>query len=101
MVFNDEIVNMMNIKIEEYYICYFDILGYREYMESNPAQHKSFLVNLEAIVAKVQKLIQENCNGFGIQYRTYSDNFLLFSKVNLHITLNLADDSVPLTKILQ
>lgn len=79
MVFNDEIVNMMNIKIEEYYICYFDILGYREYMESNPAKHKSFLANLEAIVAKVQKLIQENCNGFSIQYRTYSDNFLLFS----------------------
>ena len=80
MLFSEEIVSQLDIKIESHYICYFDILGYREYMEENPTKHKTFLVNLEAVISKVESLIRYNNNGFDIKYRTYSDNFLIFAK---------------------
>ena len=80
MLFSEELASQLDIRIESHYICYFDILGYKEYMEDNPTKHKTFLVNLEAVIAKVAGLIQNNNSGFDIKYRTYSDNFLLFVK---------------------
>lgn len=80
MFFTEELVDKMNIKIEKHYICYFDLLGYKEFIENNPTKHKTFLVNIEAIIGKVENIIIDNNNGFNIKYRTYSDNFLLFAK---------------------
>ena len=39
----NEILKDLNLPLKDYYICYFDILGYRAFIENNPEEHKKFL----------------------------------------------------------
>ena len=35
---NEKTVEMTNFSLKDYYICYFDILGYKDYMDKNPEE---------------------------------------------------------------
>ena len=43
---SEKIVEMTNFSLKDYYICYFDILGYKDYMDKNPDKHSQFLFDV-------------------------------------------------------
>lgn len=94
MTINDEWADKTNMVLKECYLCYFDILGYRDYIETNPNAHKKYLFALELAIEKAKSIIRENRRYFTINYRTYSDNFMLFSK-----RLSQTDDIVMLNTL--
>ena len=69
----DALLKELNLPLKDYYICYFDILGYRAFFENNPEEHKKFLVEILLALGDIEAEIRRK-----IDIRTYSDNFLLF-----------------------
>lgn len=89
---SDVLVNYVNLPLEDYYICYFDILGYKDFLENNPESHKKFLLDVLLSDGNISSIIRNTTCPVPIQYRTYSDNFLIaFEKKHLDETeaLNL------------
>ena len=71
--------------LKEYYICYFDILGYKDYLKNNPDKHVDFLRRINDAIDKTKKTFLLP-NGFelfiehyalNIEIRIFSDNFLI------------------------
>ena len=73
-----EILDLMQIPLEDYYICYFDILGYRDFLEKNPEEHKKFLVEVLFSNASIASIIRNTNTSVDIKYRAYSDNFIIY-----------------------
>lgn len=71
--------------IKEYYIAYFDLLGYRNYFESNPDKVENFLESIYEAIQNTKNYIQEVTSspivgGLGqvsIRVKVFSDNILL------------------------
>ena len=79
----DEILKDLNLPLKDYYICYFDILGYRAFIENNPEGHKKFLCEILLAIGDIESEIRRKESKVKINIKTYSDNFLLFfEKVN-------------------
>ena len=76
----NEILKDLNLPLKDYYICYFDILGYRAFFESNPEEHKKFLFEILLAIGDIEAEIRRKQSKVKIEIRTYSDNFLLFFK---------------------
>lgn len=72
----------LNIPLKDYYICYFDILGYKDYMDKNPEKHKQFLINVMLADEDVQSVLRYDGKE-NVGYRAYSDNFLLYIEKDL------------------
>lgn len=66
-----------NIKYEDYYLCYFDILGYKELFEKEEQKHKIVLLELCEIFDTIEQEIGLKIPQKDIQYRTFSDNVLI------------------------
>ena len=67
----------IDIPLNDYYICYFDVLGYKNAFEK-PEEHKQFLFNMLLSTDSIESIIRNENTYIQVQYRTYSDNFLLF-----------------------
>ncbi len=67
----------INIPLNDYYICYFDILGCKNFFEK-PEGHEQFLCNMLLIISSIDSIIRRANKNIQVQYRTYSDNFLLY-----------------------
>lgn len=71
--------------IKEYYIAYFDLLGYRKFFQNNPDKIADFLQIIHAAVSNTQNYIQEISSSFiggnlgklFIRTKVFSDNILL------------------------
>ena len=74
----NEILKDLNLPLKDYYICYFDILGYRAFIENNPEEHKKFLFEILLAVGDIEAEIRRKESKVKINIKTYSDNFLLF-----------------------
>lgn len=75
-----EIVEQLNLPIEDYYICYFDILGYKAFFENDQNEHKKFLAEILFAIGDVESEIRKKKPKLKVEIRTFSDNFLLFFK---------------------
>lgn len=72
-------------QIKEYYIAYFDILGYKKFFQNNPDKIADFLQIIHAAVYNTQNYIQEISSSFiggnwgklFIRTKVFSDNILL------------------------
>ena len=38
----DDIAEMMDLPLKDYYLCYFDVLGYKAFLKTIPMNIKSF-----------------------------------------------------------
>lgn len=56
---------------------YFDVLGYKNAFEK-PEEHKQFLWNMLLSTNSIESIIRNTNTYIRVQYRTYSDNFLLY-----------------------
>ncbi len=76
------------ISFSDYYVAYFDILGYRSYFSKQSERSLDFVKSIEAAIAKTKLMIENNkkstiLSDFGqlkIEYRIFSDNILLCMK---------------------
>ena len=68
---------VQNIDYEDYYLCYFDILGYKELFEREEDKHKEVLLELCGIFQTIEQEIEFKIAISDIQYRTFSDNVLI------------------------
>lgn len=84
----NELLKDLNLPIKDYYICYFDILGYRAFFENNSEEHKKFLCEILLAIGDIETEICRKQHKVKIEIRTYSDNFLLFFKKE-----NFAEDT--------
>ena len=69
-------------ELKEYYVAYFDILGYKAYFEDENIDENSFLHTISDCIEDVKKGVRIaqnlNMNEIKIDYRVYSDNFLFY-----------------------
>ena len=71
--------------IKEYYIAYFDLLGYKKFFQTNPDKIADFLQTIHTAISNTQKYIQEISSSFiggnfgklFIRAKIFSDNILL------------------------
>ena len=71
--------------IKEYYIAYFDLLGYKKFFQNNPDKIEDFLQTIHTAISNTQNYIQEISSSFiggnfgklFIQTKVFSDNILL------------------------
>ncbi|MBD5504069.1 MAG: hypothetical protein HDR09_10100 [Lachnospiraceae bacterium] len=71
--------------IKEYYIAYFDLLGYKNFFKTNPEKAGDFLNTIYEAIQNTKKYIQEVNSSFiigeiekvSIKTKIFSDNFLL------------------------
>ena len=76
-------------ELKEYYIAYFDILGYREYFKQQPDKIPSLLENINYVINNSRKYIDtinhspilNNIGAIEIKTKIFSDNFLLCMEV--------------------
>ncbi len=77
---SDVLVKYMNNPLEDYYICYFDILGYRAYFDnSESSKHNKFLASMIIATNSIESVIRNTKTPIKINCKTYSDNFLLYA----------------------
>lgn len=72
------LIHAMYTPLEDYYICYFDILGYKDFLDKNPEEHKSFLMEVIMSDASIESILRNMNTHIELKYRTYSDNFIIF-----------------------
>lgn len=72
------LVNAMYTPLEEHYICYFDILGYKDFFDKNPDEHKNFLIEVLMSDASIESILRNTDTEIELKYRAYSDNFIIF-----------------------
>jgi len=79
-------------KIKDYYIAYFDILGYRKFFENNPDKAEEFLSMIHSVVNKTMdsfiplpdiSFLKDIFN-YEIEIKIFSDNFLICMEVKNH-----------------
>ena len=46
MELRQETIDDFDLPLSDYYICYFDVLGYKAFFESNDKEHKKFFNEL-------------------------------------------------------
>ncbi len=75
--FNDEIKEN---QLKNYYLAYFDILGYKSYFEDEKNDPYEFLMVIKDAFEDVKKGVNltQSLNNVDIKYRVYSDNFLFY-----------------------
>jgi len=79
-------------KLKEYYIAYFDILGYKDFFEKNPSKAEDFFCMIHSVVNKtMDSFIPNPCISFlkdifnyEIEIKIFSDNFLICMEVKDH-----------------
>ena len=67
--------------LQNYYLAYFDVLGYKAFFQEEEADHKGFLKDILGILDYVKSQVNDYSafsNRIGL--RVYSDNFLLYIK---------------------
>ena len=82
-------VNTTANPIKEYYIAYFDLLGYKEYFTNNPSKVSEFLDTINTAINKTKNYIQsinnsiiaQNVANLNIHTKIFSDNILLCTEV--------------------
>ena len=82
-------VNTTANPIKEYYIAYFDLLGYKEYFANNPGKVFEFLGTINTAINKTKNYIQsvnksfiaQNVANLNIHTKIFSDNILLCTEV--------------------
>ena len=82
-------VNTTANPIKEYYIAYFDLLGYKEYFANNPGKVSEFLNTINTAIYKTENYIQsinnsliaQNVANLNIYTKIFSDNILLCTEV--------------------
>lgn len=69
---------------KDYYLAYFDILGYKSFFESKDFDVASFFETVNSALNDVKKgiNIESSLNHVDIKYRVYSDNFLFYIEDN-------------------
>lgn len=80
---SDVLAEYMENPLKDYYICYFDILGYRAFFENETKAHKNFLAKVELICESVHSIIRNSHLTVKVNCKTYSDNFLLYFEKDL------------------
>ena len=67
-------------ELKNYYIAYFDILGYKAFFEDEKNDHHKFLQDILAMVDDVKNNLEDAEKYYieKIQFRVYSDNFLFY-----------------------
>lgn len=79
---SDILAQYMDNTLEEHYICYFDILGYRAFFDNGTQEHKKFLATVLLASESIKSVIRNSNIPINIKYKTYSDNFLLYFEKN-------------------
>lgn len=67
--------------LQNYYLAYFDVLGYKAFFQEEESDHKEFLKDILGVLDYVKSQVNEYSafsNRIGL--RVYSDNFLLYIK---------------------
>lgn len=77
---SDVLAEYMGKQLSDYYICYFDILGYRAVFENDSPEHNKFLAAVKLATDTVKSVIKNSKTAVQIMCKTYSDNFLLYFK---------------------
>ena len=72
------LVHAMYTPLEDYYICYFDILGYKDFLDKNQDEHKNFLMEVLMSDASIESILRNTNTEIELKYRAYSDNFIIF-----------------------
>lgn len=76
-------------EIKEYYIAYFDILGYQAFFKETPEKANEFLETVDSVISNTLYTVKRANNSqlasqyanLNIQYRIFSDNILLCIEV--------------------
>ena len=75
---NGKLFEKDNQDLKDYYIAYFDILGYKSFFDNKDNNHVGFLENILHSIYDIKNKIAEKENMVqNIQLKVYSDNFLL------------------------
>ncbi len=82
MELRQETINSFDLPLSDYYICYFDVLGYKAFFENNDKEHKRFLIELLLSDSKIGSIIKNTEAPVDIKYRVYSDNYILYFKAD-------------------
>ena len=77
-------------ELKEYYIAYFDILGYREYFKQQPDKIPSLLENIHDVISNSKKFIDminnspilNNIGAIEIKTKIFSDNILMCMEIH-------------------
>lgn len=80
---NDVLAEYMENPLKDYYICYFDILGYRAFFENETKAHKNFLAKIEMACESIHWNIRNSHLPVKVNCKTYSDNFLIYFEKDL------------------
>lgn len=71
MELRQETIDDFDLPLSDYYICYFDVLGYKAFFESNDKEHKKFLIELLLSDSKISSIIKNAKAPVDIKYRVY------------------------------
>ena len=82
MELRQETIDDFDLPLSDYYICYFDVLGYKAFFESNDKEHKKFLIELLLSDSKISSIVKNAKAPVDIKYRVYSDNYILYFKAD-------------------
>lgn len=75
---SDDLEEYFILPLNDYYLCYFDVLGYKEYMRNKANSHKKYLINMLLSNGAIGSQISRLNAPFPIHYKVYSDNFLIY-----------------------
>ena len=68
-------------KLQNYYLAYFDVLGYKAFFDEEGSDHEEFLKDILGILEYVKSQVNNfPSSSSRIGLRVYSDNFLLYIK---------------------
>lgn len=87
-MFSEVMAEYSKEKLEEYYICYFDILGYRAFFEDDSREDNKFLFSIISADGIFRSAIKNAKADFEIGHKMYSDNFILYFKKTLTDDVN-------------
>ena len=73
--------NFKQDELQDYYLAYFDILGYKSYFE-NESDPYDFLSVIQSAIEDMKKSVNNTLllNDVDVKFRAYSDNFLFYIK---------------------
>ena len=76
-------MNKIDIKVKDYYIVYFDVLGYKAFFEDSDNDFQQFLLDNIALVNDAKRPIIKNVSfSEEIKYKTFSDNCIILVPSN-------------------
>ncbi len=98
---SDVLVKYMDNSLSEYYICYFDILGYRAFFDNDTPEHKKFLATVLLALDSIKSVLRNSHTSININCKTYSDNFLLYFEKSLLDESRALDILINITRKIQ